>query len=334
MAYKGIINYSDEYGLRVSTKAEIMEDLQNICKDSYGADFVAAEGTEMYTLLDILANTLFAGGSSAKDLYDAFTFTSATGTALESLCSLAGIYRYDGESDIHLRNRYYKYLYRQSVGTIEGLTAKILALNEQLRGEESNQPIQDVRIFENDSDSEKALPNSSPAITIPGHTIVVSVQMDPDFDDAYEGDWQSIIDNVITNYKSLGCGVYKFTLGSNTHLFEQANFATYTKCTLSITFDSAKISSQMQDALWGKIQENIINYVNSLGLGGTILYSGIMKCCYDAQEYIQNTDDIMTINSIKFTPRTGTDITLSAENDNISHSILYLPWLQSVVKGA
>ena len=256
MAQNGILQYDKSTGLKVGTKAEIRQDLQDMWVTAYGGDMVVAEGTSTYTFIDMLSSLLADMGNAAKELYDSFTFATAgtysygkdsngkelTGAPLDMLCSLTGISRREGESDVELRYRYYASLYNQSVGTSEGLRSQILKL--VLNNYDDNTfVVKDAYIYNNtaayvsesstgakivehpvdttDTSGEKS---SIGTITIPNHSIlpVIRIEVNNDLytactthvllndqDDSKNlTQNDSVINTCVADYKSLGCGIY------------------------------------------------------------------------------------------------------------------------------
>ena len=263
MAQNGILQYDKSTGLKVGTKAEIRQDLQDMWVTAYGGDMVVAEGTSTYTFIDMLSSLLADMGNAAKELYDSFTFATAgtysygkdsngkelTGAPLDMLCSLTGISRREGESDVELRYRYYASLYNQSVGTSEGLRSQILKL--VLNNYDDNTfVVKDAYIYNNtaayvsesstgakivehpvdttDTSGEKS---SIGTITIPNHSIlpVIRIEVNNDLytactthvllnDQGESSDRthnDSIINTCVADYKSLGCGIYNPTTDSS-----------------------------------------------------------------------------------------------------------------------
>lgn len=170
------VNYNEQTGLVVKSKADIMEDLKSICKTAYGNSFNVVEGTEMYTLLDVLSSSLAETGAAAKAVYDSFGFITAKGAPLSVLCSLAGLARKPGEPDSALRARYFKFLYEKSVGTVNGLESQLLQLTDAIttgNTTEIKSLLSEVKITNNSQPDADPNPTFIPDIEIPGHSIAV-----------------------------------------------------------------------------------------------------------------------------------------------------------------
>lgn len=320
MADTSFISYDPNTGLIVKTKSEIMDALIEICTQAYGGSYVVDEGTEMYNLLDIIASSITDAGNACQLVYDAFSFITAQGAPLDALVSLAGVTRIEGETDTQLRARYYKFLYSQSSGTMEGLTARILELTTNATGVEANF-VQDVRVYENYTGSEingntegiAWSPNG--AYTIPGHSILVVIKLREDYANThYEltgsgtSQQQNIdiaedvdnINNTILDYKSLGCGVvqnnmrneqndlpYYFAISINSEL----------KVKINIWFTTDDNYTNYHAAVENHIKNAVVEYLNGLELGEDIQFSGIMSCVYKAYEQLSVNDYIFYVGS-------------------------------------
>lgn len=239
----GILKYDAITGLKVGTKAEIQQDLQNIWKTAYGNDVVIDQGTETYSFIDLLSSLLTDMGNAAKEMYDSLSFATAgtyrddttlQGAPLDMLCSLVGISRKQGESDTELRHRYYAYLYQQSVGTSEGLRAQMLKIQlSDFNNTKFN--IKDAYIYNNGTGENKTITYPATAtgvintVTIPGHSILPVIRIEGIETDLQGNETKitdvttsklysdtdltnfNLIKDCIENYKSLGCGLYTQT---------------------------------------------------------------------------------------------------------------------------
>lgn len=239
----GILKYDAITGLKVGTKAEIQQDLQNIWKTAYGNDVVIDQGTETYSFIDLLSSLLTDMGNAAKEMYDSLSFATAgtyrddttlQGAPLDMLCSLVGISRKQGESDTELRHRYYAYLYQQSVGTSEGLRAQMLKIQlSDFNNTKFN--IKDAYIYNNGTGENKIITYPATAtsvintVTIPGHSILPVIRIEGIETDSQGNETKitdvttsklysdtdltnfNLIKDCIENYKSLGCGLYTQT---------------------------------------------------------------------------------------------------------------------------
>jgi len=316
----GFLTYNPETGLVVKTKANIMEDLKAIFKQAYGDSFTIVEGTELYTFIDLMSSALAEEGAASKAVYDAFGFMSAKGNPLDVLCSLAGIARYDGESDTQLRARYYKFLYSQSVSTVDGLQVKLLQANYTRTGStEIINIAKRVKIVNNDGNDAidfigtGDLPAHSIAVVVmatddlpleyvsmQGTTakaiityyalvnsnyVVASPQPTPGgtiatqlYAVAFPSDVDTILNSVVENYKSLGCGILKS--GTNNYYIAQnvvVNFA------IALTLASGvSLTSDQKSAIVEIITEKIQNIIDNSNIGDSITYSAISACVYDS----------------------------------------------------
>lgn len=329
------LSYDPNTGLKVKTKAEIMSDLINMCKAAYGDSYVVDEGTEMYTFLDILASGITDVGNSALDVYNAFSFIYATGAPLDALVSLAGVTRNDGETDSQLRARYYRFLYSKSVGTVEGLEAKLLDYSSTVTNEDGSNttvnPIKDVKVYENATgtpvtdNSIATYPGGT--YTVDAHSILVILKIK----DGYTlTDSDKVnINNIILDYKSLGCGV---TVNASDN---SEYFATTNDCNLSLTiniyfFDSAD-KNDYGTSVQKYIEENIRNYISNLKLGEDIQYSGIMSCIYQAYSQLGVNDYIFAVGN---TSSVGAADSISYSGNFIATNTSYDTKFSSVLNPA
>ena len=330
MADISFISYDPNTGLIVKTKAEIMASLIEITQQAYGGSYTVDEGTEMYNLLDIIASSITDAGNACQLVYDAFSFITAQGAPLDALVSLAGVTRIPGETDAQLRARYYKFLYTQSTGTVEGLEARVYELQTTQTDVESNF-IQNVRVYENYTNTAVTDANIawSPngIYTVGAHSILVVVQLRDDYIEAghFEvsgsgtSQTQTIVqedatalNNVIENYKSLGCGItlnnmrenedipYYFAVAMNSQL----------KVTINIYFPNSTDYVNYHAAVENYIKTYVSEYLNGLNIGEDILYSGIMSCIYKAYNSLSADDFIFTVGDGETTQK-ATDITIT-----------------------
>ena len=314
MADLSFISYNPNTGLVVKTKAEIMDTLLNIAQQAYGGSYTVDKGTEMYNFLDIIASAITDAGNACQDVYNAFSFITAEGAPLDSLVSLAGISRIEGESDTQLRARYYRFLYTQSSGTMEGLTARIIESTTTQTDVEAHY-IQDVRIYENygtttvQDYSIAWSPNG--VYSIEDHSILVVIKLREDYIDAgyftqesSEPYTQSIVqedaqalNEIIENYKSLGCGLIENNTrvdADTTYYFAIALNSELT-ITINIYFPDRTNYVNYHAAVENYIKTSVQSYINGLQLGEDILYSGIMACVYQAYNELSVNDYIFTV---------------------------------------
>lgn len=89
----GILEYDRQAGLKISSRAEILEDLKAITKIAYGEDFVIEQGNEWFSFLDLLAGSLSNVAGASQELYNSLSFEGASGTTLDNAVAFAGIKR-------------------------------------------------------------------------------------------------------------------------------------------------------------------------------------------------------------------------------------------------
>lgn len=324
------ISYDPNTGLIVKTKAEIMASLIEITQQAYGGSYTVDEGTEMYNLLDIIASSITDAGNACQLVYDAFSFITAQGAPLDALVSLAGVTRIPGETDAQLRARYYKFLYTQSTGTVEGLEARVYELQTTQTDVESNF-IQNVRVYENYTNA--AITDANIAwspngiYTIRAHSILVVVQLRDDYIkaghfeviDSGTSQTQTIVqedatalNNVIENYKSLGCGITlnNMRVGKDTPYYFAIAMNSQLKVTINIYFPNRTDYVNYHAAVENYIKTYVSEYLNGLNIGEDILYSGIMSCVYKAYDALSADDFIFTVGKDSST-QDAEDITIT-----------------------
>lgn len=91
--FSKIMEYNKQTGLITHNKGEIYEDLKQMTKIAYGNDYVIEQGSEWWTMLDLLAGSLAQLGGAALELYNSISFQDASGINLDKVVSFAGIKR-------------------------------------------------------------------------------------------------------------------------------------------------------------------------------------------------------------------------------------------------
>ena len=89
----GWVKFDEETGLIVSSQSEVFDDLKTITQTAFGSDFVIEEGSDIFTFLKLLSDTLSASAGAYKKVYDSLGFINASGVTLDNAVSLAGITR-------------------------------------------------------------------------------------------------------------------------------------------------------------------------------------------------------------------------------------------------
>jgi hypothetical protein len=315
MEKNGILRYDPKTGLQVGTKKEIFDDIVDIVKTAYGNDFVIDEGTQAYTFCDLLSSTLCDFGNNAKQLYDGMSFMTASGTVLDFLCSLSGIVRKEGESDTQLRARHLQFLYKSSTSTVESLKAKLLEAGADK-----------VAIYNNDtsaaiSKSDKynwsiTQSGEGSTVAIPPHSIAVAIYTDNTQTKPVTS--STTFNNIITQYKSLGCGIATDYTDQQARYYIPANLI-YPSIEIVISLVNND-GSTIKESITKEILLNIEDYFDTLSIGGTILYSAMCSCCYKAFANLQLLDIPFVIKSIKIG-----EILLNASNTlEIPFNLFYI----------
>lgn len=211
------------------------------------------------------------------------------------------------ETDAQLRARYKAEVYKNSVGTVEGLIAQI----------KNDVQLDYVYVFENNS-NDPITDSSSPGLGMLPHSIWVITDGESTWGGTgtYTDDPNDIaIANAILNYKSLGCGtslptaeVYdstngtgaitaQITLNSTTYeiKFSRANKV---PCYVNIELSTDLLDAGVKSSIEYAIKTNIMNYISNLGIGNDVLQSGLSSAVYNVIEDNNYTDYVFDINSI------------------------------------
>lgn len=206
------------------------------------------------------------------------------------------------ETDAQLRARYKKELYRESIGTVDGLIAQI--------EEDTNADY--VYIVENNS-SQTSDTGMTP------HSIWVITNGKSEWDGQGVSDYPDdiAIAKTILNYKSLGCGTsiptakqtynsstgegqisVNITKDSTTYNIKFSR-ASGVSCYVALTLKTDLVAGAQRNSIEYQIKQNIINYINNLGISNDVLYSGISSAIYDVittNNYKDFVIDIDTVN--------------------------------------
>lgn len=385
MAQNGILQYDKSTGLKVGTKAEIRKDLEDMWVTAYGGDMVISEGTSTYTFIDLLSSVLADMGNAAKELYDSFTFATAgtysygkdtngndlIGAPLDMLCSLTGISRREGESDVELRYRYYASLYNQSVGTSEGLRSHILklALNDYAITESTTNKfvVKDSYIYNNPDNTTKTVTyplDGSKTITVPGHSImpVIRIEVNNDLYTACtvntlykqedsgvydKNSNKSIINTCIADYKSLGCGLYNTPAAPYTNYdVGYCIIASPIRCKLKVTVTtivkdnvlSTTISGQVLTAIADTIQQQLDNYLEHFTLGQSLIFGDIARQCYIAIDKLNYSQYIINITDIGYAiydtePTYENDTDKTILYTSLKDGVKSIPYVHFIIPG-
>lgn len=240
------------------------------------------------------------------------------------------------ETDAQLRARYKKELYRESVGTVDGLIAQI----------QENTNANYVYIVENNS-SQTSSEGMDP------HSIWVIVDGASKWDGTGVSDYPDdiAIANTILNYKSLGCGTsiptaaqtYESTTGEGqisvnitidstvyNILFSRASGV---NCYISLTLDTSLEAGSQRDSIEYQLKQNIVNYVNNLGINNDVLYSGVSSAVYSIISDNNYADFVIDIDNLYINktpnPTSGKRVTIEHnEYPKITEDDITITWAQ------
>ena len=284
------MSYSEDSGLKIKNKAEIVSDLKRFFQTAYGQDLSVDEGTEVYTFIDLLAEGLCNIAVSTKRVWDAFSFIGANGSALDILCSAFGISRKSGETDEQLRARYYISMFSRSVATVDGLKSQLLKVTD------NENKIAEVAVYEYLTNKEVTLTTSTTTkLTVAGNSIVCVVKPANNngfiidlSGDTYK-EFRNAISGAVADYKSLGCLTYgEYGVNESSSVDYGFNkfycarpVAIYFK--FSIIWDTTKDYKERYETVFKQyITENVISYINNLKIGVNATNTGIQSCIFQA----------------------------------------------------
>lgn len=236
------------------------------------------------------------------------------------------------ETDAQLRSRYKAELYKNSVGTIEGLKAVLL----------DKADITYVYIVENNSEqtSEDGMPPHSIWVITDGKSTwngEGNVSDDPE--DIKIGD-------IILNYASLGCvttnapdkSTYtggtgpittRIALDSSEYSikFSRANAV---PCYVNVTLVSDLADASKKNAIALEIKDNIVAYIKGLGIGNDVLQSGLSSAVYSViteNDYIDYVFDIDSITVGRETNPTTKRLSINVnEYSTITEENINITW--------
>lgn len=203
------------------------------------------------------------------------------------------------ENDAQLRARYKAELYKNSVGTLEGLKAALLEKAD----------VTYVYIIENNSETKKD--------GMPPHSIWVITDGKSTWDGTGEvsDDPEDIkIGNIILNYASLGCAntnapdtsTYNHGTGpiavqiavDSTEYNIKFSRATEVPCYVDVTLATDLTDTSKKSSIESEVKENIVKYIESLGISEDVLQSGLSSAVFDVITENAYKDYVFDIDSI------------------------------------
>lgn len=204
------------------------------------------------------------------------------------------------ENDAQLRARYKAELYKNSVGTLEGLKAVLL----------DKADIKYVYIIENNSEN-------TTEDGMPPHSIWVIVDGKSTWDGTEDisDDPEDIkIGNIILNYASLGCAntnapdksTYNNGTGpiavqiaiDSTEYNIKFSRATEVPCYVNVTLATDLKDENKKNAIELEVKDNIVKYIESLGISEDVLQSGLSSAVFDVITENDYKDYVFDIDSI------------------------------------
>jgi hypothetical protein len=302
--------YIDDNGLHVPIKSEIKEDLNNMAKQAFGSDFATDDGSEFDVFLDLLSNCLASFSCACKDVFNSFNATTATGIALDNLCSLVGIQRYENEADAHLRYRYINSAVSESSSNKLALISKLLKVNivddNEIVGKVSY-----ANIYDNSSEGNESikLHYNNSQVVLP-HSIAVFVQYDIN-EEKYADDMKNEIATCIHDYKTLGCSV-GLSDESNALQNKQEGICTNDKTVtveflkvvnvnlkFSITLKSiSSLSSNQKSSISDSLKNKMFDVIDKLDPYTNVQYYDILNCVFNLYDEFGLTSKDFILSSI------------------------------------
>lgn len=204
------------------------------------------------------------------------------------------------ETDAQLRARYKAELYKNSVGTLEGLKAALLEKAD----------VTYVYIIENNSETETE-------DGMPPHSIWVITDGTSTWDGTGEvsDDPEDIkIGNIILNYASLGCAntnapdtsTYNNGTGpiavqiaiDSTEYNIKFSRATEVPCYVNVTLATDLTDTSKKNSIESEVKENIVKYIESLGISEDVLQSGLSSAVFEVITENAYKDYVFDIDSI------------------------------------
>ena len=320
-----------------------------IIEDSAGVqwinttDLVIAEFKPDGVTRNNIGTATFAANGGSTDLtsivlapYSTLTLVSGSAAGITFVNEVQSVLGNEEESDAQLRARYKNSLYKSSVGTVSGLESAI----------KNNSNVTYVNILENDTNTldERGLPPHSIWVIVDGNSeSETSESTHPD---------DISVANAILNYKSLGCsttyakdtytpydaeqktggtGAISVNITENsTEYVIQFSRANKIPCYVTVDLSSNITNQDQKDSIAYVIKQNIIGYVNNLGIANDVLQSGLSCAVYDVIETNDYVDYVFDINSItagRTASPTDKRITIDVnEYANITAETITITW--------
>ena len=251
--------YIDDSGIHMPTYEDRLEDLVSAYHQIFGNDIILDPSVPDYQLLSMLARALDDTSALVLDLYDSRNPAYASGVSLDLLAPQYAISRYPNETDAQLRIRIMGAMASKGCASVETMEAALKAL----------QYVRDAKVYVNDT-------NATDARGIPAHTIAPVV---------YSG-LPASIREVIYKKKAPGIGTY----GSSSGTYVDSNGVSHTinytsPSSLQITFvvkikvyGSAFVLADQTAVM----KQAIIDFVQGLGIGGSLAISRLYGVLYNA----------------------------------------------------
>lgn len=219
------------------------------------------------------------------------------------------------ESDAHLRYRYFTALHSGSTATVDGLKSKLLNINNMDLSDvgisDLERPLQSVYIYQNNTDT----PASQDQYNVTPHSIWVIV----DGHTTWNGTGNTTTDEddiniakIIKYFKSLGVntsyGKSKNPVvnGEGAIIYndngEEIKFsrAEVIDCYVDITLSwKQNILEDDKDNIISAIKEKVKTYINDLGIGNDVLFTGISAAIYSLYPALNYSDYVFDVTDLK-----------------------------------
>jgi len=260
------VPYVDSTGIHMPTYEDRLENLETAYQSIFGLDASLDPSVPDAQLLSVFAKALDDTSALVVQAFNSRNPMYASGQALDLLLAQYGLTRSSGESDASARARITSSLSGRGAGSYDALVGALL-----------NVPAVSMKykLYINES-------NSTDANGIPGHTIALVT---------YAGN-QARVAKALFDTKAPGVGTY----GSVSETVQDANGNNHTvyfsRPTYKMTYVYPYIkvlSGGSQSDIQAAVVPAVMDYINSLEIGGTFNIPKLYGVIYAARPEIANT---------------------------------------------
>ena len=257
--------YIDASGIHMPTYEDRLAQLAEDYRSIFGVESELSASVPDYQLLSVFAKALDDTSALVVQDFASRNPAYASGAALDLLLPQYGMTRAAGETDASVRARIRQSLAGRSAGMADSIEAAVKACPN----------VRDAKVYVNDTDT-------ADANGIPGHSVAVVTRSGQPAD----------IVQAIFNKKAPGIGTYGTTTENAYDSRGVAHPISYTRYADKIVFVYVYIrvlDGGSQEAISAAVPDAIVNYIDSLGLGGDLNVPQIYGVVYAADPSIANT---------------------------------------------